>query len=70
VRRFGPDRLERVDNDGARAVRSGAGDQVHQLPPPHRRVVTVFGRLIEDGQQTIVEAHLPVVSFGRTLLML
>jgi hypothetical protein len=29
--------------------------------------MTVFGRLVEDGQQTIVKAHLPVVSFGRTL---
>jgi len=32
--------------------------------------VTVFGRLVEDGQQTIVKAHLPVVSFERTFLML
>jgi hypothetical protein len=32
--------------------------------------VAVLGRLVEDGQQSIVEAHLPVVSFGRTLLLL
>jgi hypothetical protein len=32
--------------------------------------VAVLGRLVEDGQQTIVKAHLPVVSFGRTLLLL
>ena len=46
------------------------GKQVDQLTPTHRRIVTVFGRLVQDGQQTIVKAHLPVVSFGRTLLLL
>jgi hypothetical protein len=70
VSRLGPDRPERFGDDRAGAVRSGARDQVHQLPPSYRRVVTVFGRLVQNGQQTIVEAHLPVVSFGRTLLML
>jgi hypothetical protein len=32
--------------------------------------MAVFGRLIEDGQQTIVEAHVSFCSFGRTLLSL
>jgi hypothetical protein len=32
--------------------------------------VAVFSRLVEDGQQTIVEAHWRLVSFGRTLLSL
>jgi len=40
------------------------------LPPPDRRIVTVFGRQIEDSQQTIVEAHWILVSFRRTLLPL
>ena len=55
---------------GLRAVRPGTRDQVDQLAPPHRRVVAVFGRLVEDGQQTIVETHWLFVSFGRTLLPL
>ena len=32
--------------------------------------MTVFGRLVEDGQQTIVEAHWLVFSLGRTFLLL
>ena len=32
--------------------------------------MTVFGRLVQDGQQTIVKAHWLVVSLGRTFLLL
>ena len=70
ARRFLTDRGECVGDRGARTVDPRASDQVDQLAPADRRVVTVFGRLVEDGQQTIVKAHLPVVSFGRTLLLL
>lgn len=45
-----------VDNN-APAVDAGACDQVDQLSPADRRIVTVFGRLVEYGQQTIVKAH-------------
>ena len=68
--RFAADRLKRFGNSGTVAVRSRAGDKVHELPPPHGRVVTVFGRLVEHRQQTIVEAHCLLVSSGRTLLSL
>jgi hypothetical protein len=32
--------------------------------------MAVFGRLVEDSQQSIIEAHWRLVSFGRTLLSL
>jgi hypothetical protein len=32
--------------------------------------MTVLGRLVQDGQQTIVKAHWLFGSFGRTLLLL
>ena len=44
-------------DDRARAVGTGAGDEVDQLAPTHRRILAVAGRLVEDGQQAIVEAH-------------
>jgi hypothetical protein len=49
--------LQRVRDDWAGAARSGARHQVDELAPPHRRVMTVFGRLVQNGQQTIVEAQ-------------
>ena len=67
---FAANGLERVSHNRARTIRPGPGDKIHQLAPTHRRIVTVFGRLVEDGQQTIVKAHLLAVSFGRTLLSL
>jgi len=89
IRGFSADRLEGFGDHRARAVRTGARDQVDQLAPADRRIVAtgardqvdqlapadrrivaVLGRLVEDGQQTIVKTHLPVVSFGRTLLLL
>jgi hypothetical protein len=65
-----PDRLQCIGYDRAAAVRPGARDEVDKLPPANRRIVTVFGRLVQNGQQTIVKAHLPGCSFGRTLLSL
>ena len=59
-----------VLDDHAPAVATGARDQIDQLPPTDRRIVTVFGRLVEYGQQTIVKAHWLVVSLGRTFLLL
>ena len=48
----------------------GARNEVDKLAPPNRRIMTVFGRLVEYGQQTIVEAHWLEVSFGTHLLSL
>jgi hypothetical protein len=62
--------LKRLGNDRACAVRSGARNKIDQLAPANRRIVAVFGRLVEDGHQSIVEAHWLLVSFGRTLLSL
>jgi hypothetical protein len=59
-----------LGNHRARAARSGARDQVDQLAPAHRSIVTVVSRLVEDGQQSIVEAHWLLVFLGRTLLLL
>jgi hypothetical protein len=70
ARSFVADRLERLGYYWTGAVRSGTRDKVDQLTPSHRRVVAVFGRLVQDGQQTIVETHWLLVSFGRTLLSL
>jgi hypothetical protein len=49
-RRFVANGLERVSDNGARAVNAGSRDQVDQLPPAHRGIVAVVGRLAEDGQ--------------------
>ena len=59
---FGPDRLKRRGDHGAAAVRPRPRDEVDQLAPAHGGVMTVLGRLIEDGQQTIVEAHWLIIS--------
>jgi hypothetical protein len=67
---FAADGLERFGNDGTCTVRSSASDEIHQLAPTHRRIMTVLGRLVQDGQQTIVKAHWLFGSFGRTLLLL
>lgn len=64
------DGVEGFGDNEASAIRSSARNEVDQLTPPHRRVVTVLGRLVQNGQQTIVEAHLPGCSFGRTLPLL
>jgi hypothetical protein len=45
-----PDRIERSGNHRAAAAGSGARDEVDQLPPAHRSVMAVAGRLVEDGQ--------------------
>jgi len=55
--RFALDGLQGLSDDRACTTGAGARNEVDQLAPAHRRVVTVFGRLVEDGQQTIVEAH-------------
>ncbi len=55
IRRFGADRFQRLRDHGARAVRPSARDEVNQLPPAHRRVVAIGGRLVQHGQQAIVE---------------
>ena len=57
-RRLCADRLERFGGHRAGAVRSRARDKVDQLAPPDRGVMAVLRRLVEDGQQTIVEPHL------------
>src|SRR6185503_13924654 len=51
------DRFERLRDRFARGVGSGARDEVNQLPPANRNVVAVAGRLIQNGQQAIVETH-------------
>ena len=56
-------RLKRAVDDRARAARPGARDEVDQLTPAHRRIVAVAGRLVEDGQQTIVKTHVVPHSF-------
>ena len=61
---------ERVLDNRASAICTGTSDEVDQLAPANRRIVTVFGRLVENGQQTIVKAHWLVVSLGRTFLLL
>jgi hypothetical protein len=67
---FVPDGFERFGNDRARTVRSSASDQIYQLTPTYSRIMTIFGRLVQDGQQSIVKAHWLYVSFGRTLPLL
>ena len=44
--RLGADRLERLDDDRARAVGPGASDEVDQLPPAHRRIMAVARGLV------------------------
>ena len=67
-RRLASNGLERLDYRRAVAACPRTRDEVHQLAPPDRRIVTVLGRLVQDGQKTIVEAHWRLVSLGRTLL--
>jgi hypothetical protein len=67
TRSFGPDGFQRLGDDRAGAERTGARDKIDQLAPPNRRIVTVLGRLVQDGQQTIVKAHWQLVSLGHTL---
>ena len=55
--RIGSDRLERLDDHRTRRVRAGTCDKVHQLAPADRNIVAVAGRLVQDGQQAIVETH-------------
>src|SRR6476646_9847882 len=64
---IGPDRFKRSRNDRAFTRESRARGQVHQLPPPNRRIMAVVGRLVEYGQQTIVKTHRYPESFKRTV---
>ena len=52
-----PDRLERAADHIAVGNRAGACNEVDQLPPAHRRIMAVAGRLVQYGQQTVVETH-------------
>jgi hypothetical protein len=56
-RGIGADRFKRLGDGRARGVRPGTRDQVDQLPPAHRNVAAVAGRLVQNGQQAIVETH-------------
>ena len=47
---FGPDRIERPPHHRACTLRSGARDEVHQLPPTHGGVVAVARGLAQHGQ--------------------
>ena len=49
--------VQRLRDDRAGAVWPAARNEIDQLPPAHRRVVAVARRLVQHGQQTIVEPH-------------
>src|SRR5438270_803302 len=50
--------FQRLADDRAGAARTGARDEVDQLPPADRGVVAIAGRLIQHCEQAIVETHL------------
>jgi tetratricopeptide (TPR) repeat protein len=56
-RRVGANHLERLSNRRTVGIGTGARDEVDQLPPAHRHIAAVASRLVEDGQQAIVETH-------------
>jgi hypothetical protein len=41
---------------------AGSGNKVDKLPPAHRLVVRIAGRLSQDGRQAIVEPHASLTS--------
>ncbi len=51
------DRFQRLRDRRAGSARPGSSDEVDQLPPANRRIPPVARRLVENGQQTIVETH-------------
>jgi hypothetical protein len=55
---FASNGLQGISDNRTCTIGSGARDKVDQLAPSHRRVVPILSRLVEDGQQTIVEPHL------------
>ena len=58
VRGLRANAVQRLRDDGAGSTRACSCDEVDQLPPADGGVVAVASRLVQYGQQAIVETHL------------